>query len=118
VTWFGLKRHPKFNTITMNNGIEISSQNNAIVKAIHPGLVVYTDYFQGYGNLIILDHDMSYYSLYGHCSEFIAKKGDAVPAGHPLAIVGDIGSLSGTTLYLEIRYRAKPLNPLQWLKRR
>ena len=118
VTRFGLKRHPKFNTITMNNGIEISSEKNVVVKSIHPGLVVYTDYFQGYGNLIIIDHGMSYYSLYGHCSEFLAKKGNAVPAEHPIAIVGDIGSLIGITLYLEIRYKTKPLNPLQWLKRR
>lgn len=118
ITRFGLKRHPKFNTITMNNGIEISAPKNAVVKSIHPGLVVYTDYFQGYGNLIILDHGMSYYSLYGHCSDFLVNKGDAVPAEQPIAVVGDIGSLTGITLYFEIRYKTKPLNPLQWLKRR
>ena len=89
-----------------------------IVKSIHPGTVVYTDYFQGYGNLIIIDHGMTYYSLYGHCSEFLANKGDFVKAEQPIAIVGDISSLKGTILYLEIRYKTKPLNPLQWLKRR
>jgi len=116
ISSFGLKRHPKFNTITKNNGIEISPKNNSVVRSIHPGRVVYTDYFQGYGNLIIIDHGMSYYSLYGHCSDFLVKKGDAVNSGQPIAMVGETGFLSGTSLYFEIRYKTKPLNPLKWLK--
>jgi murein hydrolase activator len=116
ITSFGLKRHPKFNTITKNNGIEISPQENSVVKCIHPGIVVYTDYFQGYGNLIIIDHGMSYYSLYGHCSNFVVAKGDAVHTGQPIAIVGDTSSLSGKSLYFEVRYKTKPLDPLKWLK--
>jgi septal ring factor EnvC (AmiA/AmiB activator) len=115
ISSFGLKRHPKFNTITKNNGIELSPGTNSVIKCIHPGIVVYTDYFQGYGNLIIIDHGMSYYSLYGHCSNFIVSKGDAVNSGQPLAIVGETSSLSGKSLYFEIRYKTKPLDPLKWL---
>lgn len=117
VTHFGLQKHPRFNTITMNNGLEISPRNNMVVKCIHPGTVAYTDHFQGYGNLVIIDHGMSYYSLYGHCSDFLVKKGDPVQANQSIAVVGDFTSLKGTTLYFEIRYKTKPLNPLQWLKR-
>jgi len=116
-TEFGLQRHPQFKTTTMNNGIEISPRKNyVIVRAIHPGKVVYSDYFQGYGNLIIVDHGMSYYSLYGHCSDILVKKGDLVKAEHPIALVGDIGSLEGDSVYFEIRFKTKPLNPLQWLR--
>jgi len=113
---FGLQKHPKFNTITKNNGIEISPKENSVVKSIHPGIVVYTDYFHGYGNLIIIDHGMSYYSLYGHCSNFFVKKGDIVHSGQPIALVGESGSLSGVSLYFEIRYKTKPLDPLKWLR--
>ncbi len=118
VTRFGLQRHPRFNTTTMNNGIEISPRKDMIVKSIHPGTVAYTDHFQGYGNLIIIDHGMSYYTLYGHCSDFLVKKGDPVQADQSIAVVGDYSSLKGKTLYFEIRFKTKPLNPLQWLKRR
>jgi septal ring factor EnvC (AmiA/AmiB activator) len=118
MTYFGLKRHPRFNTTTKNNGIEISPGNSMVVKSIHPGTVVYNDHFRGYGNLIIIDHGMNYYSLYGHCSDFLVNKGDPVKGKQPIAMVGDISSLTGTTLYFEIRYKTKPLNPLQWLKRR
>jgi len=119
VTSFGLQKHPRFNTIIMNNGIEIApAKDKALITAVHAGKVVYADYFQGYGNLLILDHGMTYYTLYGHCSQFLANVGDMVRAGQPIALVGDSGSLNGECLYFEVRYKTKALDPLQWLKRR
>ncbi len=119
ITPFGLQRHPQFNTITLNNGIEISPPSGErTVKAVHAGKVVYADNFQGYGDLLIIDHGMNYYSLYGHCAEFLVNKGDWVREGQPIAVVGDSGSLKGICLYFEIRYKTKALDPLQWLRRR
>jgi len=119
VTTFGVERHPTFKTVTENNGIEISADKNTTILAIHPGKVVYADYFQGfYGNLIILDHGLSYYSMYGHCSDFNVQKGDIVIAGQPIAVVGDTGSFKGIALYFQINFKTDPLNPLQWLKGR
>jgi len=118
VTRFGNIRHPRYNTMINSKGIEISSEENVIVRSIHPGVVVYTDYLPGVGNLVFIDHGMSYYSLYGHCSDFLVKKGSVVTTGQPIAYVGDIGSMKGNTLHFEIRNKTTPLNPLQWLKRR
>jgi septal ring factor EnvC (AmiA/AmiB activator) len=118
VTRFGVVRHPKYNTTTQNNGIEIAPQNSMLVKAVHQGIVRYADYHNGYGFLIIIDHGMDFYTVYAHCSEFYAKQGQAVQEGDPIARVGDIGSLQGTTLYFEIRRAAEALDPLQWLRRR
>ncbi len=119
ITSFGFQRHPRFNTTIVNNGIEITPRKGQIhVLAVHPGKVAYADYMAGYGNVIIIDHGMSFYSLYGHCAEFLVEAGEMVREGQPIAMVGDSGSLSGECLYFEIRQRAKALNPLQWLKRR
>ena len=119
ITAFGLQKHPRFNTITQSNGIEIApNKEKAVIQSVHPGRIVYADLFEGYGNLIIIDHGMAYYSLYGHCSEFLAAKGDAVKAGQPVALVGDSGSLNGECLYFELRFKTKALDPLQWLKGR
>jgi septal ring factor EnvC (AmiA/AmiB activator) len=117
ITAFGLQKHPRFNTTTLNNGIEIApNKERAIIQSVHPGRVAYADVFEGYGNLIIIDHGMAYYSLYGHCSEFLVAKGDAVKAGQPVALVGDSGSLNGECLYFELRFKTRALDPLQWLK--
>ena len=119
VTNFGFERHPDFQTVVMNNGVEISpGKDKSLILSIHTGKVVYADYFQGYGNLLIVDHGMTYYSLYGHCAEFLVAVGDMVRTGQPVAMVGDTGSLKGECLYFEIRYKTKALDPLQWLKRK
>lgn len=119
ITSFGLQKHPRFNTITFNNGIEIApTSHDRTIKAIHSGKVVYADTFQGYGDLLIIDHGLNYFSLYGHCAEFLVTKGDWVKEGQPIALVGDTGSLKGICLYFEIRYKTKALDPLQWLRKR
>jgi septal ring factor EnvC (AmiA/AmiB activator) len=119
ITSFGLQKHPRFNTIVMNNGVEIApAKDKSLILAVHPGKVVFADYFQGYGNLLILDHGMTYFTLYGHCSQFLVIVGDMVRADQPIALVGDSGSLNGECLYFEVRYKTKALDPLQWLKRR
>ncbi len=119
ITTFGTERHPEYSTVVMNKGVEIApGPNRSLVLAVHPGKVVFADYFQGYGNLLIIDHGLTYYTLYGHCSEFLAAVGDMVRSGQPVAVVGDTGSLKGECLYFEIRYKTKALDPLQWLKRR
>jgi septal ring factor EnvC (AmiA/AmiB activator) len=119
ITAYGFERHPDFKTVVMNKGVEIApAAGRSLILAIHAGKVVYADYFQGYGNLLIIDHGMTYYTLYGHCAEFLAAVGDMVRAGQPVAVVGDSGSLKGECLYFELRYKTKALDPLQWLKRR
>jgi septal ring factor EnvC (AmiA/AmiB activator) len=118
VTQFGVVRHPRYNTTTQTNGIEIVPQNSMLVKAVHQGIVRFADYFDGYGFLIIIDHGLAFHTLYGHCSEFFVQKGQVVQEGDPIAQVGDIGSMQGTTLYFEIRHSAAAQDPLQWLRRR
>jgi septal ring factor EnvC (AmiA/AmiB activator) len=119
VSTFGRQVHPQFRTVTFNNGIEISPRRNqTVVKSIHPGKVVVCDYLRGFGNVIIIDHGMSYHSIYGHCAEFLVKNGDLVKTGQPIAIAGDTGSLEGVTLYFQITSKAKPIDPLKWLRRR
>ncbi|MBM3294447.1 MAG: hypothetical protein FJY82_07965 [Candidatus Aminicenantes bacterium] len=115
---YGLQRGG-FNTRTMNNGVEIAPpKGDPVIRAVHTGKVVYADYFPGYGNLIILEHGESYYTLYGHCAEFLVPKETVVKTGEPIAVAGDTGSLVGTSVYLEVRHQTKPLDPLQWLLRR
>jgi len=119
ITRFGPEKNPRFKTTVINNGLEIApSGKDKTIKAVHGGRVVYADYFQGYGNLLIIDHGLSYYTLYGHCSTFLVKPGDVIQPGQAIALVGDSDSLKGECLYFELRYKTKALDPLPWLSRR
>ena len=113
---FGAQVHPRFGTRTFRSGIDIEAGQGTGVAAVYAGHVVYTGWFKGYGNLIILDHGNEYYTLYAHVSETVVKEGDDVRQGQRIGNVGDTGSLAGARLYFEVRYQGKPQDPEQWLK--
>ena len=116
VSAFGAQVHPRFGTRTFRNGVDIEAVEGRDVAAVFTGHVVYTGWFKGYGNLIILDHDNEYYTLYAHVAETLVKEGDDVKQGQRIGTVGDTGSLEGPRLYFEVRYQGRPQNPQQWLR--
>jgi septal ring factor EnvC (AmiA/AmiB activator) len=101
---------------SQRNGIEISIAEGRPVRAIHDGTVAFADQFTGYGNLVIVDHGDTAYSLYGHLESLDVKRGDHVD---PQTRVGASGrNPSGNpALYFELRIDSKPVDPLQWLKK-
>jgi septal ring factor EnvC (AmiA/AmiB activator) len=116
VTGFGAQVHPRFGTRTFRNGVDIEAAVGREVTAVHAGHVVYTGWFKGYGNLIIVDHGNEYYTLYAHIAGIEAKEGEDVRQGQRIGTVGETGSLAGPRLYFEVRYQGKPLDPEQWLR--
>ncbi|HYS15700.1 MAG TPA: peptidoglycan DD-metalloendopeptidase family protein [Candidatus Binatia bacterium] len=116
VTGFGAQVHPRFGTRTFRNGVDIEAAVGREVLAVHAGHVVYTGWFKGYGNLIIVDHGNEYYTLYAHIAEIEAKEGEDVRQGQRIGTVGDTGSLAGPRLYFEVRYQGRPQDPEQWLR--
>jgi lipoprotein NlpD len=88
------------------------------VIAAADGKVVYSGSgLVGYGRLIIVKHNESLLSAYGHNSELLATEGDWVKAGRVIAKMGSSGT-DRTLLYFEIRKEGKPVNPLRYLPKR
>ncbi len=112
---FGKQLHPRFQTVTVQNGMEIEAALNTPVGAVYDGRVVFASWFQGYGKLLIISHPHNVHSLYGHLSELSVGEGDTVRQGEEVATVGDTGSLSGPTLYFEIRENGTPVDPESWM---
>jgi septal ring factor EnvC (AmiA/AmiB activator) len=115
---YGTRVNPRFGTKTFRNGIDIDATEGSNVHAVYPGHVLYTGWFRGYGNLIIVDHGSEYYTLYAHVADMKVAEGDDVKQGQIIATVGDTGSLQGPRLYFEVRYQGKPQDPAQWLRPR
>jgi murein hydrolase activator len=118
VNVFGPQVHPRFGTRTFRNGVDIQAGQGTEVASVYAGHVVYTGWFKGYGNLIILDHSNDYYTLYAHVADIHVKEGDDVRQGQRIGTVGDTGSLDGPRLYFEVRYQGRPLDPAEWLRQR
>lgn len=112
---FGKYNDPQFNIPVFKNGIEIKAHDREQPKAVANGNVVYADWFKGYGLLLIINHGSGYHSLYGHLSEIFHKSGDIIKKGNAVGKIGESGLLNVPSLYFEIRYKGKPVDPMQWL---
>lgn len=114
---FGKVKHPQFKTITLHNGIDIEAETGITVKAAYNGTVVFSDWFEGYGKTVIIDHNEDYFSVYAHLSEFSVSSGEFVEKGQKIAESGETGSLKGPFLYFEIRKGTEALDPIEWLEK-
>ncbi|MBD3306876.1 peptidoglycan DD-metalloendopeptidase family protein [candidate division KSB3 bacterium] len=115
ITNFGKILYPETNTYTFYKGVDIQAESGTPFYAVFKGVVKYADWFEGYGNLIILDHGGSFYTLYAHADEIAVKAGELVDTRQPLGKVGETESLKGPHLYFEVRAKGKPDNPQRWL---
>lgn len=99
-------------------GTLIGASEGTQVKAVAPGQVVYADWLDGFGMLLVIDHGRGYMSLYGHNQSLLRQVGQNVEQGEPVALVGDSGGQDRPGLYFEIRYQGEAINPTKWLAKR
>jgi septal ring factor EnvC (AmiA/AmiB activator) len=116
VETYGKHKHPDFNSYTFSKGLSISAGSGSDIRAIYDGSVIFSDYFKGYGNMIIIDHGGGYFSLYAHAARILKKVGADVARNETVATVGDTDSSRGPMLYFEIRHQGKPVDPAGWVR--
>jgi septal ring factor EnvC (AmiA/AmiB activator) len=112
---FGRVVDARFQTVTVQNGVDIAARRGDPVRAVAPGRVVHAGWFKGFGNLVIVDHGDGFHTLVAHLDAMTAAGGEEVEAGTPLGTVGDTGSTRGAVLHFEIRENGRPLDPRPWL---
>jgi lipoprotein NlpD len=96
-------------------GIDIGGKSGDAVFAAADGTVVYSgNGLIGYGELIIVKHNASFLSAYGHNRKRLVKEGDSVKSGQAIAEMGATAS-SREGLHFEIRRNGKPVDPLGFL---
>lgn len=99
-------------------GLDIRGKLGQNVIAAADGNVVYSGSgLIGYGNLVIIKHNDTYLSAYGHNRRLLVKEGATVKQGEKIAEMGDSGK-EGVILHFEIRRDGKPVNPLTYLPKR
>lgn len=98
------------------DGVVIAASGGAKVRAIAKGRVAYSGYMNGYGHLIIIEHDRSYLSLYGYNRAVYKREGQIVNANEVIASVGNSGGQSQNALYFGIRKGTRPQNPATWCR--
>jgi septal ring factor EnvC (AmiA/AmiB activator) len=118
VSGYGKHTHPKYGTVTMNNGVDISASSGAPIVAVAAGTCEFVDWIDSFGKCVILNHGGGYYTLYAHVADTNVSQGQKVGKGQVIASVGDTGSLDGYVCHFEIRKGRGALDPADWLARK
>jgi murein DD-endopeptidase MepM/ murein hydrolase activator NlpD len=106
--------HPVLQTWRAHKGVDYGAPTGTKVRSVADGVVEFSGSQGGYGNMLILKHQGSYSTAYGHLSRFAAgiRKGTRVSQGETIAYVGQTGLATGPHLHYEFRVNAQQVNPL------
>lgn len=118
VSSYGRVKHPRFQTVTFNNGIMIEAPADTPVKSVYDGKVIYVGWLKGYGQVLIMDNGGGYYTLFANLSKVLKEKGEVAEKGTDVGLVGDTGASAATGLYFEIRHKGVPRDPMGWFAAR
>ena len=97
-----------------SEGIVIDALQGAPITAIAGGTVLFAEWFEGYGNTMIIDHGDELIAIYAHCDTLLKQASEPVEAGETIGTVGISGTEDAAGLYFEIRVRNEPTDPLRW----
>ncbi len=99
-----------------HRAIDIAAPAGSPVTASDRGVVLRAGWnSQGYGNFVIIDHNIDYLTLYAHMSEIFVQEGEIVAQGQILGTVGSTGNSTGPHLHFEIRDFGRLANPIEFL---
>ncbi|RPH94336.1 hypothetical protein EHM69_07690 [candidate division KSB1 bacterium] len=112
---FGLIRNPRLATITENPGIEISSSPNASVISVADGRVSSVSWLRGFGNVCIIEHAGSFYTVYAKLGQVVVKMNDEVKAGNVLGYPGFNAAADDYRVHFELWSGKEKKNPVEWL---
>jgi lipoprotein NlpD len=100
---------------SLNKGIDIAGKLGEPIVATADGSVVYAGSgLRGYGELVIIKHNDTFISAYGHNRRLLVNEGQQVKAGQRIAEMGSTGT-DRVKVHFEIRRQGKPVDPLQYL---
>ena len=101
-----------------SKGIDIAGASGAQIVAAATGTVVYAgNGLRGYGNLLIVKHNVDYLTAYAHNRALLVKEGQSVTQGQPIAEMGDTDT-NRVMLHFELRYKGSSIDPSRYLPAR
>ena len=115
---YGYRSDPFTGEQSFHGGIDLACPEGTPVLAAADGIVSYVNasdpWGYGYGYHVVIEHEKSLSTLYGHCSAVSVTSGQAVKAGEVIAYVGSTGNSTGNHLHFEVRRNGAREDPLLW----
>ncbi len=112
---FGYRMHPILGGRAHHDGIDFDANIGDPVRSAGNGLVVFAGWKTGFGNVVEIDHQNGYVTVYAHNSAFVVKEGDLVRAGQVVAKAGSTGRSTGPHVHFEVHKDGHAINPRAFL---
>lgn len=98
-----------------HKGIDLAANHGTPILTVAAGTVIRSEWYEGYGYCVDVDHGFGFITRYGHASELIAEVGQVVQAGDCIALVGSTGDSTGDHLHIEFIVGGNKLDPALYL---
>ena len=106
----------RYNVKKGHFGVDIVAKKNEPVKCIADGTVIFSDWTQDGGYVLMIQHSANLLSVYKHNAELYKKLGTFVNAGEIISLVGNSGEMTnGPHLHFELWYNGNSLNPEEFV---
>lgn len=101
----------------VHEGTDFAAPMGSPIRAASSGRVVFSGWANGYGKVVIIEHQKGLRTLYAHNSQLIVRKGESVGKGEVISRSGNTGNSTGPHLHFEVQVNGRPENPLNYIKR-
>ncbi|MBI2212112.1 MAG: M23 family metallopeptidase [Acidobacteria bacterium] len=98
----GVEPHPAIDLAAAKGSPIYATADGVVTFAGRPPLRTGSEWWR-LGNIVVIDHDGRYVTVYGHCNTVGVRAGQHVKQGSVIATVGDSGWASSIHLHYEIR---------------
>ena len=99
-----------------HQGVDFGGLRNTPILAAHEGVVIYAGHhFNGYGNMVLVEYNKEWATLYAHMTKINVKEGRVVLPGDLIGKMGSTGRASGVHLLFELMKNRQPIDPLPFL---
>ncbi|MFZ4627402.1 MAG: M23 family metallopeptidase [Blastocatellia bacterium] len=113
---FGSRRNPfGGGGYEMHAGVDIATNHGSPISATADGIVLFAGSYQGYGNVVVLDHGYGLTTRYAHMSSIEVEVGQHVTRGKKIGAVGSTGRSTAPHCHYEVRLHDRPVDPLHYL---
>ena len=113
---FGMRVHPLSGRKLLHSGIDLSAEKGTPVHATADGIVSFSGWSRGNGNIVVVEHGHGFSTVYAHNAKNLTKVGQTVRRGQQISTTGSSGVSTGPHVHYEVWKNGKCVNPESFTK--